>query len=64
MTLEIAGALEITDLLWQGNGHGERVPVSRAESVTKDWAANLVTRRQWESWAGARIYARYPPNRG
>ena len=56
LTLEIAGALEITDLLWQCNDHGQPIPVARAEAVSL--LAGLGQRR------AARIVGRMPATEG
>ena len=56
LTLEIAAALEITDLLWQCNDHGQPIPVPRAEAVSR--LAGLGQRR------AARIVGRMPATGG
>jgi hypothetical protein len=56
LSLQIAGALEITDLLWQCDGYGEPVPVLRAEAVSR--LAELGQRR------AARIVGRMPATEG
>jgi SAM-dependent methyltransferase len=56
MTPEIAGALEITDLLWQCDGHGQPIPVLRTEAVSR--LAGLGQRR------AARIVGRMPATGG
>jgi SAM-dependent methyltransferase len=56
LTLQIAGALEITDLLWQCNDHGQPIPVLRAEAVSR--LAGLGQRR------AARILGRMPATEG
>ena len=56
LTLEIARALEITDLLWQCNDHGQPIPVPRAEAVSR--LAGLGQRR------AARIVGRMPATEG
>jgi hypothetical protein len=35
LTLETARALEITDLLWRCDSHGQPMPVVRAEAVSR-----------------------------
>jgi SAM-dependent methyltransferase len=56
LTPEIAGALEITDLLWQCNDHGQPIPVLRAQAVSR--LAGLGQRR------AARILGRMPATEG
>jgi SAM-dependent methyltransferase len=56
LTLEIAGALEITDLLWQCNDQGQPIPVPQAAAVSR--LAGLGQRR------AARIVGRMPAAEG
>jgi SAM-dependent methyltransferase len=56
LTLDIAGALEITDLLWQCDGHGKPIPVLRAAAVSQ-----LAARGQRRA---ARIVGRMPATAG
>jgi SAM-dependent methyltransferase len=56
LTPEIAGALEITDLLWQCNDHGQPIPVLRAQAASR--LAGLGQRR------AARILGRMPATEG
>jgi len=56
LTLEVARALEITDLLWQCDDHGKPIPVLRAEAVSR--LAGLGQRR------AARIVERMPATGG